>query len=43
MTNHRIGKIQLRCATGGTQPAGPPKKSVTIMADMVIVFMNSAM
>ena len=26
----------------GTQPAGPPKNSVTMIADIVIVFMNSA-
>src|ERR1700683_1098117 len=29
-------------AIGGIQPLGPPKKSVTTIADMVIVFMNSA-
>ena len=26
----------------GMGPSGPPKKRVTVMADMVMVFMNSA-
>jgi len=42
MRNQMIGNTHLRCAIGGTQPAGPPKKSVTMIADMVMVFMNSA-
>ena len=37
-----MGKTQRKWATLGTQPAGPPKKSVTMMADIVMVFMNSA-
>ncbi len=37
-----MGKSHFRCGTFGAQPAGPPKKSVTMMADMVMVFMYSA-
>ena len=41
-TNHRIGKSQLSAGMSGCHPSGPPKKSVTMIADIVIVFMNSA-
>ena len=37
-----MGKTQRKCETLGTQPAGPPRKSVTMIADIVIVFMYSA-
>src|SRR5579872_2088224 len=40
--NQAMGKTQRRCDTGGTHPAGPPRKRVTMTADMVIVFMYSA-
>ncbi len=40
--NHRIGHSQYRWAMCGIGPSGPPKNRVTVMADMVMVFMNSA-
>src|ERR1700679_1707598 len=40
--NHRMGHSQYRCGTWGIGPSGPPKNRVTVMADMVMVFMNSA-
>ena len=41
--NQAIGNSQRRIITCGAGPSGPPKKRVTTTADMVIVFMNSAM
>ena len=41
--NHAVGKIQLRTQSGPNDgPLGPPRKTVTMIADIVIVFMNSA-
>ncbi len=40
--NHRIGKIHSMWGMWGTGPSGPPKNRVTVIADMVMVFMNSA-
>ena len=41
--NQKIGKSQRRIITCGAGPSGPPKNRVTTTADIVIVFMNSAM
>ena len=40
--NHRMGQSQYTWGMWGTGPSGPPKNRVTVMADMVMVFMNSA-
>src|ERR1700686_5095771 len=40
--NQAMGKSHFKCGTFGAQPAGPPKKSVTMTADIVMVFMYSA-
>src|SRR5580698_1695298 len=41
--NHRIGITQDKMNTCAVGPSGPPRNRVTTMADIVIVFMNSAM
>ena len=38
--NHTVGQNQVM--PNGTGPAGPPKNRVTMIADMVTTFMNSA-
>ena len=39
--NHTVGQIQSGPKSSG--PRGPPKNSVTMIAEMVTTFMNSAM
>src|ERR1700720_3347075 len=41
--NHRMGMSHDRMNTCAVGPSGPPRNRVTTMADMVMVFMNSAM
>ncbi len=41
--NHSTGTTHDRMNTCGVGPSGPPRNKVTTMADIVIVFMNSAM
>ena len=41
--NHKMGTTHERTRTCGVGPSGPPRNSVTMMADIVMVFMNSAM